>query len=280
MTLDVLKISAFCDGNQGGNPAGVWIGDSLPDVAQMQRTAHEVGFSETVFACPHEDGWRVRYFAPEAEVAFCGHATIALGAALSLALGDGEFKLILNNSTISVSGRSAGDLIEAALQSPPTHSAPADAVLVDAGLRLFGYSRSDLDPSIPPAIINAGISHLVLALDSRAKLAQMHYELEAGRRYMTDAGIGTVVLVFAESPTLFHTRNPFAVGGVYEDPATGAATAAFAGYLRDLGWPHDGCINVIQGEDMGSRSRLQAQISDEPGASIRVLGTARLMLED
>ena len=120
----------------------------------------------------------------------------------------------------------------------------------------------------------------MLALDSRAKLSQMHYELEAGRRYMADAGLGTVVLVFAESPTLFHTRNPFAVGGVYEDPATGAATAAFAGYLRDLGWPHNGCINIIQGEDMGSRSRLQAQITDEKGASIRVSGTARLMLED
>jgi len=280
MTLDVLKISAFCDGNQGGNPAGVWIGDSLPEAAEMQRIAHEVGFSETVFACPQDDGWRVRYFAPESEVAFCGHATIALGAALSLALGDGEFHLTLNNGDISVSGRSEGDLIEAALQSPPTRSAPANDALVDAGLTLFGYTRNDLDPSIPPAIIHAGISHLVLALASRAKLSQMHYELEAGRRYMTDAGLGTVVLVFAESPTLFHTRNPFAVGGVYEDPATGAATAAFAGYLRDLGWPHNGRIDIIQGEDMGSRSRLQAQITDEKGASIRVSGTARLMLED
>jgi PhzF family phenazine biosynthesis protein len=246
----------------------------------MQRIAHEVGFSETVFACPQDDGWRVRYFAPESEVAFCGHATIALGAALSLALGDGEFHLTLNNGDISVSGRSEGDLIEAALQSPPTRSAPANDALVDAGLTLFGYTRNDLDPSIPPAIIHAGISHLVLALDSRAKLSRMHYELEAGRRYMTDAGLGTLVLVFAESPTLFHTRNPFAVGGVYEDPATGSATAAFAGYLRDLGWPHNGRIDIIQGEDMGSRSRLQAQITDEKGASIRVSGTARLMLED
>jgi len=108
----------------------------------------------------------------------------------------------------------------------------------------------------------------------------MHYELDAGRRFMTGAGLVTVLLVFAEGPTLFHTRNPFASGGVYEDPATGAATAAFAGYLRDLGWPHEGCINIVQGEDMGSRSRLQAQITDQKGASIRVSGTARLMLED
>ncbi|WP_242630999.1 PhzF family phenazine biosynthesis protein, partial [Klebsiella quasipneumoniae] len=43
-----------------------------------------------------------------------------------------------------------------------------------------------------------------------------------------------------EGEQIFHTRNPFAYGGVYEDPATGAASAAFAGYLRDINWPHGG----------------------------------------
>ena len=76
---------------------------------------------------------------------------------------------------------------------------------------------------------------------------------------------------------LFHTRNPFASGGVYEDPATGAASAAFAGYLRDIDWPHQGSIDIIQGEDMGMRSRLRADIATEPGSSIRVSGSARIM---
>jgi predicted PhzF superfamily epimerase YddE/YHI9 len=64
---------------------------------------------------------------------------------------------------------------------------------------------------------------------------------------------------------------------VLEHPATGAATAAFAGYLRDLHWPHGGAIDVVQGEDMGSRSLLHAEIPAAPGASIRVSGTARWM---
>ncbi|WP_429180992.1 PhzF family phenazine biosynthesis protein [Aeromonas salmonicida] len=75
----------------------------------------------------------------------------------------------------------------------------------------------------------------------------------------------------------FHTRNPFAYGGVYEDPATGAATAAFAGYLRDIHWPHGGIIDLFQGEDMGMASHLHAEIPAEPGSSIRVFGRARLM---
>jgi PhzF family phenazine biosynthesis protein len=85
-------------------------------------------------------------------------------------------------------------------------------------------------------------------------------------------------LIHAESPRRFHARNPFPIGGIYEDPATGAAAAAFAGYLRDLSWPHGGAIEIIQGEDMGMPSRLWVEITPEPGASVRVSGKARLML--
>lgn len=84
-------------------------------------------------------------------------------------------------------------------------------------------------------------------------------------------------LAHGETPRLFHTRNPFASGGVYEDPATAAATAAFAGYLRDIEWPHGGAIDVVQGEDMGMRSLLRAEIPPSKGSSIRVSGTARIV---
>lgn len=273
----VLRIAAFADGDAGGNPAGVLIADALPTPAAMQRIAAEVGYSETVFATRQGDGWRVRYFSPESEVPFCGHATIALGAALALAHGDGVFALTLNAARITVEGRSAAGMLSAALQSPQTRSAPAPQALVDEALALFGYTHADLDPRLPPALIHAGADHLALALRSREALAAMRYELDAGRVLMRRAGLVTILLAQAETPRRFHIRNPFASGGVYEDPATGAATAAFAGYLRDLGWPHGGDIEVLQGEDMGSPSRLRAGIPSEPGSSIRVSGAARLM---
>ena len=275
--MKVQRISAFSDGEQGGNPAGVVICGVLPDAAEMQAVAAEVGYSETAFAAPIEGGWRVRYFAPEREVPFCGHATIALGAALALEQGDGVFALSLNQAQITVEGRRNGATIAAALQSPPTRSAPAPADLVADALALFAYLRDDLDPAIPPAIAEAGARHLVLALRSRALLRAMTYDLSAGRRLMIGADVVTIILVYAETPRRFHTRNPFASGGVYEDPATGAATAAFAGYLRDLHWPHGGAIDIVQGEDMGMRSRLRAEIPPARGATIRVSGTARLM---
>ncbi|HZX28768.1 MAG TPA: PhzF family phenazine biosynthesis protein, partial [Telluria sp.] len=112
---------------------------------------------------------------------------------------------------------------------------------------------------------------------SRAALAAMRYDFEAGRALMQEQNLVTILLVYAESDRLFHTRNPFAYGGVYEDPATGASSAAFAGYLRELDWPHAGAIDIVQGEDMGCPSRIHAQIGPDRGSSIRLSGTARIM---
>ena len=83
----LLRLAAFTTDPRGGNPAGVWIGETLPTRPEMQRIAAEVGYSETAFLAPDESGlpghFRVRYFSPLAEVPFCGHATIASGVALS-----------------------------------------------------------------------------------------------------------------------------------------------------------------------------------------------------
>ncbi|HYH10282.1 MAG TPA: PhzF family phenazine biosynthesis protein [Thermoanaerobaculia bacterium] len=271
----VQRIAAFSDGNAGGNPAGVVIAEVLPSESDMQRVAAEVGFSETAFAMRQGTGWRVRYFSPESEVPFCGHATIALGAALTAEYGEGTFDLTLNDATIRVEGRRAGELIAATLQSPPTRSAEVAPAIVDEALALFGYRAEDLDPRLPPARIHAGADHLLLPLRNRELLAAMRYDLGAGRTFMRREGFVTVTLAYAETPRLFHTRNAFASGGVYEDPATGAATAALAGYLRERHWPHGGAIEIVQGEDMGSRSRLTAEIAEAMGSSIRVSGTTR-----
>jgi PhzF family phenazine biosynthesis protein len=239
--------------------------------------AAEVGYSETVFAASMEDHWRVRYFAPAVEVDFCGHATIALGAALALRQGDGIFPLQLNNVRITVEGRRTGTTLAAALMSPTTRSHPANNDLIAEALRLFGLSAEALDRRIPPAIAHAGADHLVLALRSRTLLKAMRYDFAAGRTLALRESIGTFSLIHAEGPQLFHARNPFPIGGVYEDPATGAAAAALAGYLRDLCWPHNGTIEIVQGQDMGVPSRLRAELTPEPGAGIRVSGEVRLM---
>jgi PhzF family phenazine biosynthesis protein len=275
--MKLLRIAAFSDGAVGGNPAGVAICETLPAVAEMQRIAAEVGFSETAFAAPASDAWRVRYFAPESEVPFCGHATIALGSALAMTQGNRVFELKLNNTVISVEGRHSGNDLTAALQSPPTRSTVPERSHTMEALQLFGLTATDLDDAIPPGAIHAGADHLVLALKSRSRLAAMNYDLKQGRSFMRSAGLVTIALVYARDAQHFDVRNAFASGGVLEDPATGAAAAAFAGYLRDLDWPHAGVIDIVQGEDMGMRSLIRAEIPASRGSSIRVSGQARIM---
>ena len=274
--MPMHRLAAFADGAVGGNPAGVHLSPVLPDAATMQRVAAEVGYSETVFAAPLDDGrWRVRYFAPASEVPFCGHATIALGAVLARDHGEGRVDLVLNDAAISVEGRRDGDGFAATLTSPPTRSAPLSADAEHAALALFGWRRDVLDPRLPPARIHAGADHYVFALRTRGLLAQMRYDLRDGQRLMRDSGLITIAFVYAGADRRFDARNAFASGGVLEDPATGAAAAAFAGYLRDRRWPHGGGIEIVQGEDMGMRSRLQVAIDETPGSPVRVSGRVR-----
>lgn len=277
--MSIIRVASFSDGDVGGNPAGVHISNQHPSESEMQSIAADVGYSETAFAEPNQNGWRVRYFSPESEVPFCGHATIALGAALAKLTGAGIYPLTLNEAEITVEGFIEDGKYSAALQSPNTHSKSADSSTIQTVLNLFGYEEIDLDPNIPPAFANGGASHLIIGLNSRQRLSEMTYNLDAGRIFMEDSGLVTIMLVHSETKQLFHTRNPFASGGVYEDPATGAASAAFAGYLRDINWLHNGVINIVQGEDMGARSLIRVELTDVAGSSVRVSGSVRFMEE-
>lgn len=241
----------------------------------MLKTAKEVGYSETVFLVKQTDGWRVRYFAPEMEVPFCGHATIALGAALGKRFGDGEYKLILNQSEIRVRAERMGDGMSATLRSPQTASEVAPQEYVDRILAAFQLERTDLDPSFPVRFASAGAKHLILFLRNRKALADMQYPFEQVRALMAEQDLVTISLLWRASDELFHSRNAFASGGVYEDPATGAAAAALAGYLRDIQWKGKDEFTILQGEDMGMPSRLLVKYGPQIGDGVTVRGEVR-----
>lgn len=243
----------------------------------MLSIAAEVGFSETAFAVRTDDPttWRVRYFAPAMEVPFCGHATIALGAVLAREVGPGSYGLQLNEGQISVAARQEGELFSATLQSPGTSHRALGETDLTALLDLFGYRRADLAGFIPPALIHAGAQHVVLPLNSREALARMAYDFEAGKTLMEAMGLVTVLFAYQESEQVYHARNAFAAGGVAEDPATGAAAAAFAGHLRDAGLSEVRQLTLYQGQDMGVPSVLNIDSSGEVGSPISVGGTVR-----
>ena len=276
--MKVMRISAFSLNNAGGNPAGVVIGDSMPSEPDMQAIAKDVGYSETAFLEPCGDEWRIRYFAPEQEVPFCGHATIAAATALGKRFGPGQYDLILNNASITVEAVCLSDgHWKGVLTSPSTTSAPAQETLLTSSLETFNFDRSDLDPRFPPAVGSAGANHLLLALKSHETLSSMTYDYQHLRKVMLDNELTTVNLFYSQEQNVFHSRNPFAAGGVYEDPATGAAAAALSGYLRDIGWMTSGRISIFQGREMDAPSKITADIGEASGSGIRISGETRLI---
>lgn len=278
MSVDILRYAAFTDTPDGGNPAGIVLDATGLDAATMQAIAAEVGYSETAFLTAAGDDSRsfdVRYFAPSIEVPFCGHATIATGVALGERLGDGVFLLHTKAGDVPIDvARDAGGRLRATLTSVEPKIDDLSAGALDELLDTLGWSRDDLDPELPPKVAFGGAWHPVVAAATRVRLADLDYDFEALRDLMAQRDWLTVQLVWRETPTVFHVRDPFAVGGVVEDPATGAAAAAFGHYLREAKLIKPPVtVTLHQGDDMGRPSLLIVDV-DDGDQRIRVGGYA------
>ncbi|WP_459650202.1 PhzF family phenazine biosynthesis protein [Kitasatospora sp. Ki12] len=276
-SAEVLRYAAFATRPEGGNPAGVVLDATGLTDRQMLAVAAEVGYSETAFltAGPAEGAYRVRYFSPLAEVPFCGHATVASAVALAEHTAPGRYVFATAAGDVPVEvERGADGLLRATLTSvePKVESVPeAD---VAQALDLLRWSAADLDPALPPRIGYAGARHLVLAVGTRERLARLDYDFDGLADFMRARDLTTLQLVWREAPEVFHVRDPFPVGGVVEDPATGAAAAAFGAYLRELGAVAAPTVLTLhQGEDLGRPGVLRVELRAED-ARVRVSGTA------
>ena len=275
--MDILRYTAFSSDPAGGNPAGVVLDATGATDAEMQAVAAEVGFSETAFLFPRGGrAFDVRYFSPLAEVPFCGHATIATAVAYAERLGTGALAFQTRAGLVEVTTTSGEDgaptatLVSVAPQVAGIASDDLSALL--AALR---WDAGDLDPALPPRAAFAGAWHPIVAAGSRERLAALDYDFDALGTLMAARDWTSVDLVWRESATVFHARNPFPPGGVVEDPATGAAAAALGGYLRELALVDlPATLTVHQGDDMGRPGVLTVTIPAAQGSGIGVSGTA------
>ena len=274
----VLRLSAFTRDGRGGNPAGVVLDAAALSDADMLAVAADVGYSETVFVLdgppvPGRRRYTVRYFSPLAEVPFCGHATVALGAALGSVLGPGDLLLDTVAGPVSVTAvqRPSGQW-EARLASVQARQRPVEPAVLQRALDCFGWSVRVLDPGLPPILSYAGAWHLILGLAERDTLEAMDYDFAALQELCAEQGWTTVSVVFRLSPLEHLARNPFPAGGVVEDPATGAAAAAYGSYLAALGIVEPPArLRIEQGAQIGRPSELIVEV--RPGqASVWVTG--------
>ena len=274
---EILRYAAFTALPEGGNPAGVVLDAGDLDAAAMQAIAAEVNYSETAFLLPAPDPRErpVRYYSPLAEVPFCGHATIAAAVAHAERHGPGRLVLHTRSGRVAVDTAAEDGLIVATLVSvAPRVEDVTDADLAEA-LGALGWTAEDLDPALPARVAFAGASHLVLAAATRTRLARLDYDFDRLGALMAEQDWTTVQLVHRTGPATFDARNPFPPGGVYEDPATGAAAAAFGAYLAEVGAVEPPVrITITQGVDMGRPSTLAVDVPAQRGEGVRVSGSA------
>lgn len=72
-----FNVDVFTDSPYSGNPAGVVIFKEMQDDTRMLSIAKELKLSETAFIQKEENCFNLRWFTPNVEVKFCGHATLA-----------------------------------------------------------------------------------------------------------------------------------------------------------------------------------------------------------
>lgn len=252
----------FTDRALAGNQLAVFTDARNLDAETMQALALEIGFSETVFVLPAEQGGhaRIRIFNPRHEMAFAGHPTLGsafvLGAplqhgviALETGVGVVEVELERDDSGRVVFGRMQQLLPEV---RQVTETAPLFAALHVAGSEL------------PVELYDNGTTHVFVALESEAAVAALDPDIGA----VTSLAV-TGVNCFAGSGARWKTRM-FWPGG--EDAATGSAAGPLAVHLCRHGVVEWGeWIEISQGSEIGRPSTLFALADGSDGEATRVL---------
>lgn len=272
-----------------GNPLAVITdGRGLSD-AEMQAIAREFGFSETTFALPPEDPAhtaRLRIFTPTAELPFAGHPNVgsalvfaAEGACLGRPVGDRiAFEEGAGLVEIAVSAGPDG-APQAAVQAPAAfeRGEPIAAELI-AGCIGLGADAVAAE-RFAPCIASVGLAFAVAELRSVEALGQARPVWDgfeaAQARHPTMLDRFSLFLVAADDAAAgrFRARMFAPLGGTWEDPATGSASAAFAGLIASLAPGADAelSLRVEQGVEMGRRSLIHLAAQKRAGAVSRVV---------
>jgi trans-2,3-dihydro-3-hydroxyanthranilate isomerase len=285
-TLDVFTTTRFA-----GNPLAVVLEAGGLETAAMQDIAREFNLPETVFVFAPADAKHraaARIFTPGREIPFAGHPTVGTAVLLAhLDGGDAAREIVLEEQVGLVPcrvqpGRGGGNASFAIPKLPERLGPAPDANKLAGALSL---SSADIGGcSYTPERWNAGNAFTFVPVKSLDAVA--HARPDMGR-WSEIAGPNDPQGVFifctdvAEKGHSFHARM-FAPGmGVFEDPATGSAAAAFAGPLTAGKSDGEHAFTVEQGYEMHRPSLIHLSLNIRGGAlaSAMVGGDAVLVSE-
>lgn len=208
-----------------GNPAGVVLLDAYPDDAWMKGVADELHQAETAFLVPGDEPatFRLRWFTPVAEVALCGHATLASAYWLceSGTVADGS-PITFTTLSGPLTAKRDEDHIVLDFPAVPAESVPVSADLLtalDGTTPVWTGVTSNDDP---------GERNMLAVLESEDAVRGLAPDLQAVTRLPAGG-----LIVTARSRIGGVVSRYFApVYGIPEDPVTGSAHCTIGPYWR------------------------------------------------
>lgn len=286
MNLDYCTLDVFTDRRFGGNPLAVVLDALGIDDATMQSIAREFNYSETTFVLPPSDpkqAARVRIFTPGGELPFAGHPTVGTAFALA-SLGliapdirDIVFEEGIGPVPVSIERDADGSVSRCTLTTAqePTFIETIDGQDVAA---MLGIGFDAVQSS--PEVWSCGVPFLVVPLAGIDALSAAQLDLPRWRELLERRSTQKVYPVALAGSNSLRVRM-FAPGmGVPEDPATGSAAAALAGWLaRQGGADGPQRWEILQGIEMGRPSTIAIDY-DQSGRSatrVRVGGRAVML---
>jgi len=219
----IYQVDAFTDTLFGGNPAAVVPFDSWPADSLLQSIANENNLAETAFIVLNQGQWEIRWFTPTAEVALCGHATLA---AAHVAFHHLRFE----ESTITFKTRESGMLSVSRVDDGRlSMSFPAIAVSQHTELNNIATAMG----SQPSVVLKGHYSEnqydFVAVYESETDVAR----LQPTHSHFAALGSRGVIATAPSNQCDFVSRYFAPAFGIPEDPVTGSAHCLLAPYWAD-----------------------------------------------
>ncbi|QXX74470.1 PhzF family phenazine biosynthesis protein [Methylovirgula sp. HY1] len=291
-------LDVFSDRALSGNPLAAMVDCDGLETEAMQKIAAEFNLSETIFILAPRDPVntaRLRIFTPQAELPFAGHPTVGgailvaeLRAAALLRAQDLRVVLEENIGTITCtvshrpnSARRAHFIMP---KLPARIGLPQDKDRLAAALGLnaaeIGFDRH------VPTVYSAGLPFTFVPIINRAALARAKPRLDLFDLAFGSGAPGAAYLYTRETVDEahdFHARMFAPSWGVSEDPATGAAAAAFTGVLMAFEKVPDGshALAIEQGYELGRPSLITLTLDVEQSVLVEAsIGGAAVIVAE
>lgn len=295
MRYPFITVDVFTDTLFSGNQLVLFPTADGLDGKSMQLIAREFNLSEAVFVFPpskQNNTRKLRIFTPETEVPFAGHPTI--GTAFALAVTGqislrGEFTEIvfeegigdINISIHSKDGKPSFSQFSAGMLPQFGPEAPAAEEIA----KVLSLSGSDIMlGSYAPQAVSCGVPFLFVPVNDLQTIKRVKLNLSKWEQVLSNYWAPHIYVFTTQTErpeSAFHARMFAPALGIAEDPATGAAATAFAGYLGSRLTKSNTTYTatIEQGFEIGRASLIQVTVYKEDNCitSIKVGGKSVLV---